>query len=100
MTNVLNLYDAAEYDGNYYVATNSLPSYEITANIVESTLTDPQATAFEEFNSFTDEYANIVFDQQVNFYTGDLVTYSVSEGTTLSLLKVNTMSKFSMIEER
>ena len=82
LTNVLNLYDATEFDSNFYVATNSFPSYEITANIVESSLTDPAPTAFEDFNSFTGEYSTIVFDQEVNFYTGDLVTYSVSEGTT------------------
>lgn len=82
LSNVLNLYDAREYDSNYYVATNSLPSYEITANIVESTLENPTNESFEDFNSFTGEYAILVFPEEVQFYTGDLVTYTVSPRTT------------------
>ncbi len=82
LTNVLNLYDAREYDSNYYVATNSLPSYEISADIVESSLVNPTIESFESYNSFTGEFSTIVFGSIVNFYTGDLITYSVSEGTT------------------
>ena len=82
LSNVLNLYDAREFDSNYYVATNSLPSYDISANIVESSLENPTQQSFEDFNSFTNEYSTIVFGTDVNFYTGDLVTYSISEGST------------------
>ncbi|AOV62315.1 structural protein [Synechococcus phage S-CAM7] len=82
LSNVLNLYDGREYDSNYYVATNSLPSYEISANIVESSLVSPTQQSFDDFNSFTGEYSTIIFAGDVNFYTGDLVTYSVSEGAT------------------
>ena len=82
LSNVLNLYDAREYDSNFYVATNSLPSYEISANIVESSLVDPTEQSFEDFNSFTGEYSTLIFGTDVNFYTGDLVTYSVGEDTT------------------
>ena len=82
LTSVLNLYDAREFDSNYYVATNSLPSYEITANIVESTLVDPTVDSFEDYNSFTGEYSIILFPEEVEFYTGDLITYSVLPGTT------------------
>lgn len=82
LSNVLNLYDARAYDSNFYVATNSLPSYEISANIVESSLVDPSQQSFEDFNSFTGEYSTLIFGSDVNFYTGDLVTYSVGEDTT------------------
>ena len=55
LADVLNLYDATEYDSNLYVATNSLPSYDVTASIVESTITGIQTSNFEDFNSFTNE---------------------------------------------
>ena len=81
LSNVLNLYDAREFDSNYYVATNSLPSYEITANIVESTIVDPTPDTFEDFNSFTGEYSTLVFPEEVQFFTGDLISYTVSKDT-------------------
>ena len=86
LTNVLNLYDATRFDSNFYVATNSLPSYEITANIVESTITNPVPGNFEDFNSFVDKYATLVFTEEVEFYTGDLVTYSISDKDLTPLL--------------
>ena len=36
LTNVLNLYDATNYDSNFYVATNSLPSYPIDVRIFDA----------------------------------------------------------------
>ena len=80
LSNVLNLYDATEYDNNFYVATNSLPSYDIAAAIVESTIEGFAATNLEDFNSFENNWATIVFDSAVEFITGDLITYSVQPG--------------------
>ena len=76
LTDVLNLYDATEYDSNLYVATNSLPSYDITASIVESQITSITPQNFEDYNSFTAEYATLVFDSEVDFITGDIISYS------------------------
>ena len=80
LSNVLNLYDAREYDSNFYVATNSLPSYEVDVSIVESTISDIQVLNFEDYDSFSMTYSTLVFDQPVEFITGDLVTYSVQPG--------------------
>ena len=77
LSNVLNLYDATEYDGNFYVATNSLPSYDMEVNIVESILTGVTTSNFEGYNSFTNEYSTIIFDSPTEFITGDLVSYRV-----------------------
>ena len=76
LTNVLNLYDATRFDNNFYVATNSLPSYEITANIVEGSITNPTSTNYEDLVTFDTRYATLVFDAEVSFFTGDLITYS------------------------
>ena len=82
LSNVQNLYDAFEYDGNFYVATNSLPSYEIETGIIDKQIVDLQSDNLENFNSFTGFFSTIVFSSRVEFITGDLVTYSVTEGTT------------------
>ena len=76
LVDVLNLYDATEYDSNLYVATNSLPSYNIEASIVESQIDPISGVNFEDFNSFTNLYATLVFDTDVDFITGDIVTYA------------------------
>ena len=80
LSNVLNLYDATEYDSNLYVATNSLPSYTIDVDIIESTISGITTNNFADFDSFEDNYATIIFDEPVDFITGDLVTYSVQPG--------------------
>ena len=77
LSNVLNLYDASEYDGNFYVATNSLPSYDMEVKVVESIITGVTTSNLEGFNSFTNEYSILVFDDDTEFRNGDLVTYKV-----------------------
>ena len=78
LSNVQNLYDAFQYDKNFYVATNSLPSYNIEASIVESTVTDINPTNLEDFNSFKGTYSTIVFPENVEFLTGDIVAYTTT----------------------
>ena len=80
LSNVLNLYDAREYDSNFYVATNSLPSYDMDVNVVESSITGISTLNFEDYNSFTMTYSTLIFDQPVDFITGDLITYTVQPG--------------------
>ncbi|AIX42893.1 baseplate wedge initiator [Synechococcus phage ACG-2014f] len=77
LSNVLNLYDATEFDGNFYVATNSLPSYDMEVKVVESILTGITTSNFEGYNSFTDQYSTIIFDSATSFITGDLISYRV-----------------------
>jgi hypothetical protein len=75
LSNVLNLYDATEYDRNLYVATNSLPSYPIDVKITDAAIVGFTTNNLEDYNSFTNTYTTIVFDDVVDFITGDLVTY-------------------------
>jgi hypothetical protein len=77
LANVSNLYDARDNDSAFYVATNSLPAYEIQADVVEIEQESVSLLNFEDFDSFTDRYATFVFSSPVPFTTGDLVTYSV-----------------------
>ena len=75
LTNVLNLYDATNYDSNFYVATNSLPSYPIDVRIFDASIVGFTTTNLEGYNSFENNYSTIVFDEEVDFITGDLVSY-------------------------
>ena len=78
LSNVINLYDATDYDSNLYVATNSLPSYPINVKITDAAIVGFTTTNLEDYNSFTNTYTTIVFDDVVDFITGDLVTYKTT----------------------
>lgn len=87
LSNVLNLYDATEYDGSFYVATNSLPSYEMQVKVVESIITGMTTSNVEGYNSFTNEYSTLIFDSATSFLTGDLITYKdISFGPSAPLM--------------
>ena len=75
LTNVLNLYDATNYDSNFYVATNSLPSYPIDVKIFDATVVGFTTDNLDDYNNFENNYSTIVFDEDVDFITGDLVSY-------------------------
>ena len=75
LTNVLNLYDASLYDSTFYVATNSLPSYPIDVKIFDAEIVGFTTTNLEGFNEFENNYSTIVFDEEVDFITGDQITY-------------------------
>ena len=77
-TNVYN-----QLDENMYVASNSLPSYTITASIPQSIL--PNATGnvdLQGYNPNTLKYSVISFPSNVNFITGDEITYT-AQGTLI-----------------
>ena len=76
LSNVINLYDATGYDDNYYVATNSLPSYTMEVEITESSILGIATNNFTNFDKFEGEFTTLVFDNPVPFFTGDLITYS------------------------
>lgn len=88
LSNVINLYDAREYDSNFYVATNSLPSYEMDVEIIESVISGISTTNFEEFDKFEDVYTTLVFETPVSFLTGDLVRYSAPQKITTPICEI------------
>ena len=79
-SDVTNVYS----DSNrMYVASNSLPSYQISASIPQSII--PNATAnidLQGYNPSTLKFSIISFSSNVNFITGDEITYT-AQGTVI-----------------
>ena len=71
----MSVYTDGNIDG--YVAANSLPSYDITTNIVEETLVGGTTAGLDGFNSLNDRYSFINFNlsRNVKFIQGDPITY-------------------------
>ena len=80
LSDVLNVYVDGDIDG--YVASNSLPSYEISTNIIKSGISTADATHITDYNVDTEEYNNIVFDDPIEFITGDSIVYT-TDGTEI-----------------
>jgi len=86
LSDVQNVYD--DNEGNLYVASNSLPSYNITQNIFEIDIPTASNVYLQDKNLTTQKYSTISFDfstgssngskgfTQVPFLTGDKVFYS------------------------
>ncbi len=79
ISDILNVYTDEEKEG--YVASNSLPSYEIDTEIIQSTI--PSATAndtntgdVQNQNEETKLYSVISFPTPHKFYDGDVVVYT------------------------
>ena len=82
-TDVTNVYN--ESNNNFYVASNSLPSYLITSELPKSIL--PDAIAGNQlpqsgYNANTLKYSIISFPNAVPFITGDEVFYT-AQGTVI-----------------
>ena len=82
-SDVTNVYN--ESNNNFYVASNSLPSYEITASLPKAIL--PNATAGLElpqsgYDPNTLKYHILSFPNPVPFITGDEIFYT-AQGTVL-----------------
>lgn len=75
LSNILNVYN--EYDSNYYVASNGLPSYLITKQIIKKTIDNASESVLEDFNETTKKYASVVLLNHP-FQTGDSVIYQCS----------------------
>ena len=75
ISNVLNVYVDGETDG--YVASNSLPSYDIETNIIKETT---NGSNLDGFNSISKTYSFIQFspppNTDIQFIQGDAVVYS------------------------
>ena len=72
-----------------YVASNSLPSYQITTPIISKTLTEASVSSGGVQDSNSDGlYSVLAFDTEVPFITGDEVIYRVgSASTTLGMVE-------------
>lgn len=85
-TDVQNLYVDDDFA---YVASNSLPSYDIVEDTLSSTLANASGSSLQDFDNSTLKYNIISFSSDVPFITGDEVSYKagadtlvgVSEGT-------------------
>ena len=60
IADTLSVYTDGNEDG--YIASNSLPSYDITTNIIEETLTGGTAVGLDGFNPLNDRYSFINFN--------------------------------------
>ena len=80
---VQNVY--LENEETFYVASNSLPSYEIAKDIKSATIASASGSALENFNSNTLRYTTLSFSSSVPFVTGDEVQYTASNDTLVGL---------------
>ena len=64
-------------DSNLYIASNSLPSYAISKNIIQYTLDDAKANIqIQGYDSTTEDWSIISFpDNSLSFITGDKIYY-------------------------
>jgi len=83
-SNIQNFYN--DRDQFVYVASNSLPSYDITKNLIKSTITSASGSALQGFDANTNKFSILSFNSSVAFITGDEVYYSASS-TPLSGLE-------------
>ena len=87
IADTLGVYVDGNQDG--YVASNSLPSYDITTNIIEETLTGGTEANLDGFNPLNNKYSFIKFtpppNTDIKFIQGDAVVYQPSGGALSGL---------------
>ena len=81
-TDVQNVYTD---DTHAYVASNSLPSYDILESSLSATLASASGSALQGFNNSTLKYSIISFASPVPFVTGDEVFYRASSDTLVGV---------------
>ena len=66
-----------------YVASNSIPSYQIDTDKIHADLTNPTVSGgnFQSYNSLTNKYSVISFSSPVPFKTGDEISYIIGPGS-------------------
>ena len=72
-SNVQNTYNLN--DTEFYVASSSMPAYDITETVDKSTISEANGTRLQGFSNITQKYSIISFPQEVPFITGDAVFY-------------------------
>ena len=75
IANTLNVY-TNDSGTEGYVASHSLPSYEIVDEIVESTLPNGSDFYLEDYDSVSQSYSTIKFSSNVRFINGDKISYT------------------------
>ena len=84
-TDVQNVYN--ENDESFYVASNSLPSYDITKSTVKYEISTGTSGALDGYNSIIEKYQIISFTEPtLDFITGDKIVYK-AETTPLKGLE-------------
>ena len=87
IADTLSVYVDGNQDG--YVASNSLPSYDITQNIIEETLTGSTQVGLDGFNPLNQLYSFIKFTpppgQDIKFIQGDAIIYQPEGGSLIGL---------------
>ena len=74
LSDTLNVYVDGDIDG--YAASNSLPSYDISANIIQTILSTADHTHIVDIDATTEKFNSIVFDNPIEFITGDSLVYT------------------------
>jgi len=74
--NVQNVYN--KDDEEYYVASTSLPSYDIQETVFKSTIPSSAGNNIQGFSNLSQKYSIISFPQNTRFITGDAVFYKPS----------------------
>ena len=74
-SNIQNLYTSDTTD-EAYVASSSLPKYEINEEIIESSLPNGSDNNLEDLNVVKKTYSTIKFSSNVKFITGDRIVYT------------------------
>ena len=72
-SDIQNVYN--ENDEYFYVASNSLPSYNITKNVIKATISSLTASNLQGYNIDTEKYSILSFSSSVPFLTGDEIFY-------------------------
>ena len=77
--NIQNMY--TEKENCFYVASSSLPSYNLTKNLDQAIITSLVSTNLQEFDTNKLKFSVIVFDTDVPFNTGEEVIYNAENNT-------------------
>ena len=91
-TNVQNFYN--DNDQYFYIASNSLPSYNISETIIKATIQSISSSNLQDFNTLTQTYSTIAFNGAVPFITGDKIYY---EPKTLPISGLSTGAYFVQV---
>ena len=105
IANALNVY-TDDYEDFGYVASNSLPGYEILDEIIESSIPNGQDSNFGGYNTQQKNWKSIKFSSAVKFLDGDVVKYTADNPLSglvsgeyyyVKLLNVNEIELYSSI---
>ena len=81
---IQNVY--TEGEKNFYVASNSLPSYTLTKNLDQAIITSLVSTNLQEYDTNKLKFSVLVFNNDVPFKTGEEVIYNAENNTLDGLI--------------